>query len=162
MKDLTERKHFTGIVKLSGGKAEPFLSLPKAAAEKGYTVPNYQPFTAGGHSLVLPAGSGVGTTVVNLRTRQAWSVKEPKGLEVGAAAASDGRLVWSLTKGVDYDHLPSRQVSIADVDRGTVRTTMAAKGAYQVALSGRGVAWNYGLAEEPGASYQTQSILLNE
>lgn len=48
MKDLTERKHFTGIVKLSGGKAEPFLSLPKAAAEKGYTVPNYQPFTAVG------------------------------------------------------------------------------------------------------------------
>lgn len=81
----------TGMVKLAGGKATPFLSVPDSLAKKGLAFDVKKlPFTASGHSLVLPVLGGKDTTLVNLRTRQTWTVKAPKGMTTTSAAASGG------------------------------------------------------------------------
>ncbi|RKW69946.1 hypothetical protein [Galactobacter caseinivorans] len=146
---------YTGIVKLSGGKAKPFLSLSGSAAKKGYTTETFVPFTASGHSLALPSQAGKGTTVVNLRTRQAWTVNYSKGTEGSSASASGGRVVWTASK---KEHT-SPQVYIADLDRGAVRTFTAPKGVDNVAVNGRGVAWTYS-TNKLGSTTYAQSIWL--
>ncbi|RKW69944.1 hypothetical protein DWQ67_10795 [Galactobacter caseinivorans] len=152
---------YTGIVKLSGGKAEPFLNLPETAAKKGFTFDTLKPFTASGHSLALPQDGGKNTMVVNLRTRQAWEVKNPKGMNVRTASASEGRVAWTAGGDVPPEGtVSSRRVFIADLDQGVVRTVTAPKGAGGVAVNGQHVAWFYGDGG-PASAESMQSIELN-
>ncbi|RKW69945.1 hypothetical protein [Galactobacter caseinivorans] len=157
VKPTADQVRYYGIVKLSGGKAKPFLSLSGSAAKKGYKTPGAEkPFTASGHSLVLPMQEGKAANVINLRTSEAWTVKHSKGMSGEMAAVSGGRIAWNASN----DDETSNQVYIADLDRATVRNMATPFGARDARINGRSVAWAYGTGEAYAPSY-FRGITLN-
>lgn len=138
--DYAAQSELSGIVKLSGGKAVPFLKFNGVALPSQIGDGTWW-FNADGHTLTLPTAGTNGQLVINLRTKKAWNVPSARGTVPSWSGVSGSLAVWrdSRVSGAPV----SNKVYVFDVDRGTLRTIAAKMDTPTPVANGRALGWTY-------------------
>ena len=136
--DYSDQEKLSGIVKLGGGKATPFLKFSRStlAASVGEGPWN---FAASGRTLTLPQAGTAGQLVVNLRTKRAWNIPSGKGSTPAPAGVSGSLAAWGEAR-PPMDPITNK-VYFFDVDRGTARVLSTRIDFPLPLANGRAVTW---------------------